>query len=241
MKALVQTETEVHAALCDNFNTPETIKLLSDLIHKVHVYLKELGDKKPKAFLIRSIAVYVTKILKVYGLIDSDIGYTTSDIQAEAILTPVLNALTQFRTDVRNAARAKDTSKLLDLCDQIRDDVLPPLGIRLADTTTGSFWTLEDKEIIMKDVQLKRETERKKQEEKEAKKKAELERSKIPPEKLFIDQKDKFSQFDDKGIPTHDQEAKPLSKKARANAEKEWSKQQKEHEKYLQSLQNNNN
>lgn len=36
----------------------------------------------------------------------------------------------------------------LKLCDKVRDDVLPALGVRLEDRTDGSFlWKLDDAEV----------------------------------------------------------------------------------------------
>ena len=38
----------------------------------------------------------------------------------------------------------------LQLCDKVRDDVLPALGVRLEDRTDGSFlWKLDDPEVTM--------------------------------------------------------------------------------------------
>jgi len=244
MSFLQKTKLEIHAALSDNFNTPLAIHALKELIHKTNKYIE--AEKAPKSNLLRSIGLYVTHIFKIFGLIDNqEIGYTTSDTNVENVVGPVLNALTDFRTQVRTAAREKDSQKVIAASDWIRDDALPPLGIRLSDLSDGtSIWKLDDKETIMKEVALKREAEKKKLEDKLARQKLEqerLEKGKIKPEELFVNQKDQFSQFDEKGIPTHDQEGKPLSKNALKNLKKDWEKQQKLHEQWKKSQETNGN
>jgi cysteinyl-tRNA synthetase len=39
------------------------------------------------------------------------------------------------------------------LCDELRDDVLPNLGVRLEDRTKGqpSLWKYEDREVLLKE------------------------------------------------------------------------------------------
>jgi hypothetical protein len=48
---------------------------------------------------------------------------------------------------------------LLELCDSIRDDALPPLGIRLVDDmkTGECSWKLDDPALLMKEIEQKRE------------------------------------------------------------------------------------
>lgn len=45
---------------------------------------------------------------------------------------------------------------------------------------------------------------------------------------------DKYSQYDDKGIPTHDPKGEELKKKDRQWAEKHWEKQDKLNKKFLE-------
>lgn len=46
---------------------------------------------------------------------------------------PYLEALGSFRATVREAARAANAPAVLALCDQLRDQTLPELGVRLED------------------------------------------------------------------------------------------------------------
>jgi len=191
------------------------------------------------------IASYITYIFKVFGLIDnSDIGYSTSDANAEATLGPVLDAFSSYRSQVREAVKQKDINKVLEISDFVRDDALPPLGIRFSDLPDGtSLWKLDDKDVLMKEVAQKREVELKKKEEKEKRIKEEKEKlekkqaqGKIVPEQMFLSETDKYSAFDEKGIPTLDKEGKPLSKNQLKNLQKAYEKQQKLHEDYKKEM-----
>ena len=46
---------------------------------------------------------------------------------------PYLNALSKFRDEVRAEARNKKAFEILSLCDNLRDNVLPDLGVLLED------------------------------------------------------------------------------------------------------------
>ena len=49
----------------------------------------------------------------------------------------------------------------------------------------------------------------------------------IAPEKLFVDQVDLYSKFDEQGIPTHNAAGEELSKNAIKGLKKDWEKQKK--------------
>lgn len=237
MNILQKTKLEVHSALSDNFNTPLAVNALKELVHKTNKYVDV--EKAPKTNLLRSVGLYITQMFKIFGLIDNqEIGYITSDTNVESVLTPVLNALTDYRTRVRSAAREKDFQKVMEASDWVRDDALPPLGVRLSDSTDGTtIWMLDDKATIMKEVALKRESDKKKLEDKLARQKLEqerLEKGKVHPKDMFLNEKDKYSQFDENGIPTHDNEGKPIGKASKA-LKKEWDKQLKLHEQWKKS------
>ena len=55
-------------------------------------------------------------------------GEEASGVSYEDTITPLMNALLKFRDDVK--VNANDGGKsLFKLCDELRDDVLPYLGI----------------------------------------------------------------------------------------------------------------
>lgn len=53
--------------------------------------------------------------------------------QFEENVMPHLMALAQFRNSVRENARELKATEILRLCDALRDEVLPNLGVRLED------------------------------------------------------------------------------------------------------------
>jgi cysteinyl-tRNA synthetase len=83
----------------------------------------------------------------------------------------------------------------------------------------------------------------------EAKRKRELEmkeaqrlkeeKMSIKPSEMFLKETDKYSKFDERGVPTHDQEGKELTKSSKKNVEKMYANQVKAYETYLKK--NNNN
>lgn len=46
---------------------------------------------------------------------------------------PYLEVVADFRQSVRDSARTLKANDILSLCDQLRDDTLPNLGVRLED------------------------------------------------------------------------------------------------------------
>merc|ERR1719296_154485 len=94
-----------------------------------------------------------------------------------------------FRATVRDKARDKNIGGVLKECDAFRDDVLPPLGIRLEDKTGGkSVWKLADPDELMKEreqreLEKKRKADEKIQAAAEKAKKDAL--NKLPPEEFM--------------------------------------------------------
>ena len=76
--------------------------------------------------------------LQIFGAVDKDtsIGFTQktdSNVNVEETVMPYLDCIADFRKSVKkNAAACKDM-EALKLCDQLRDDVLPFLGVRMED------------------------------------------------------------------------------------------------------------
>ena len=67
----------------------------------------------------------------------------------EEKIIPYLNALAEFRDSVRTSVREKkDPKDILILCDQLRDDILPELGVRLEDRESNFFFSEKEKRQI---------------------------------------------------------------------------------------------
>ncbi|KAK2702659.1 hypothetical protein QYM36_018734 [Artemia franciscana] len=108
--------------------------------------------------------------------------------------------------------------------------------------TETSSATIESPEILIKERDVKRAEEEKKRQEKERKKaeaaaketeKAALQA--IPPGDLFRKETDKYSQFDDHGLLTHDAEGKEISKGLKKKLLKKYESQANVYQDYLHS------
>jgi cysteinyl-tRNA synthetase len=167
----------------------------------------------------------------------------------EAVLSPVLDAFTGFRDSVRGICRTENNAtgrQILDLSDKVRDQILPPLGVRLEDRgDESSKWKLEDRETLMLEIARKEKDEKDRAEEKErlrslriAKEEEELRRGKLSPHDLFRsgEHVGRYSAFDDTGFPTSDVDGNPVTKSRRKVLEKEFGRQEKLHAKYLAAV-----
>lgn len=176
-EVLSQTEEDVHNSLADNFDTSSVLNHLSNLVSETNAYIQ--GNKDRKAFLVRKIAAFVSKILKVFGIQEGDSDLTfhsgaasagAAEVDRDVILAPYLTALAKFRQDVRAFAIAKKgAGDFLGLCDQFRDEVMIPLGVRLEDA--GEFpYKLQDAATLIAE----REQAKRKVKEAQLKKKEDL-------------------------------------------------------------------
>ncbi|XP_007571057.1 cysteine--tRNA ligase, cytoplasmic isoform X2 [Poecilia formosa] len=163
-------------------------------------------------------------------------------LQLESTVMPYLAVLSDFREDVRKIAREQKVTALLRLCDAVRDDTLPELGVRLEDHEgQPTVVKLVDKETLLREREEKKkmEEEKKRKKEEAARKKqeqemAKLAKMKVPPCEMFRSETDKYSRFDDTGFPTHDAEGKELSKGQAKKLRKLFEAQEKLHSEYLQ-------
>ena len=119
---------------------------------------------------------------------------------------PFLTALADFRDGIRREAIPIKATNILKICDSLRDDVLPELGVRLEDKENEpTVIKLVDKNELLKEREEKKLAEEKKKAEK-ARKKAEAEakqaeleaKKRIKPSEMFKSETDKYSKFDDK-------------------------------------------
>uniref|UniRef100_A0A7N8YLM7 Cysteine--tRNA ligase, cytoplasmic n=1 Tax=Mastacembelus armatus TaxID=205130 RepID=A0A7N8YLM7_9TELE len=227
----------VHEALCDNMDTRTAMEEMRVLVSQSNSYIasRKSARLRPNRMLVESIAVYLTNMLKIFGAVEGSdaIGFPMGG-QSHSIDTPVILSLFMV--------------ELLELCDVVRDDTLPELGVRLEDheglPTVVKF---VDREILLKEREEKKkmEEEKKKKKEEAARKKqeqemAKLAKMKIPPCEMFRTETDKYSKFDETGFPTHDAEGKELSKGQAKKLRKLYEAQEKLHDEYLQMNQNGN-
>ncbi|XP_018410941.1 PREDICTED: cysteine--tRNA ligase, cytoplasmic [Nanorana parkeri] len=249
-------KASIHAALCDNIDTRTVMEEMRSLVSQCNSYIasKKATKQLPNRMLLESISTYLTSMLKVFGAIEGEepigfpVGGTGQNINLESTVMPYLQILSQFREGVRQIARENKVLGVLKLCDALRDDVLPELGVRLEDHEgLPTVVKLVDKETLLKEREEKKmaEEEKKRKKEEAARKKqeqeaAKLSKMKICPSELFKTETDKYSKFDENGFPTHDTEGKELSKGQAKKLRKLYDAQEKLYKEYLQMVQNGN-
>ncbi|KAF7656585.1 hypothetical protein LDENG_00039360 [Lucifuga dentata] len=247
-------KSAIHEALCDNMDTRTAMEEMRALVSQSNTYIasRKNAKLKPNRMLLESIAAYLTSMLKVFGAIEGSepigfpVGGQSLNIDLESTVMPYLTVLSDFREGVRKIAREQKVTELLQLCDTVRDDTLPELGVRLEDHEgLPTVVKLVDKETLMKEREEKKkmEEEKRKKKEEAARKKqeqemAKLAKMKIPPCDMFLTETDKFSKFDETGFPTHDAEGKEISKGQAKKLRKLYEAQEKLHNEYLHMNQN---
>ena len=259
--ALAKAQTAVHRALLDNFDTPTAMGALLELVRRVNEYASGCNAADParsaRVLLVQRCAQYVTKMLRVFGLIGSpadEIGFGAAGdsssssssgsgaTSSEAVVAPILDAWAQFRTDVRTRARELKDQPLLGLCDAIRDDAMPKLGVRLEDDGVAP-WKLSTPEEAMRLVRERRANERAAQVRRlEGRRRAAESDYKqwlgfsAAPEAMFAPAEFTIPARAADGsfvLPTHDAEGKEIGKGRMKKLAKQYENAKKGHEKYL--------
>lgn len=106
LRAQVAAQAEMHEALCDSFNTPRAMRVISDLIATYNT--------TPKAQITDETTIvaasWVTQMVRIFGLdgttdpSDPSIGWSGIDIPA--IAAPFVHPASALRDAVRAAAKA---------------------------------------------------------------------------------------------------------------------------------------
>jgi len=146
-----ESKDKVHSALLNDFDTPAVIYTLLDMIKMIDLYT--INNINIVSLIVRNCALYVTKILKMFGLIPSVsdmIGFPLSideEKQRQDFIAPIISALMDFRNRIKQLARDKFSRNLdtevLNECRELRE-IMPPLGISIEDKPDGSCsWKFE--------------------------------------------------------------------------------------------------
>nr|XP_010955107.2 cysteine--tRNA ligase, cytoplasmic [Camelus bactrianus] len=244
----------VHQALCDNVDTRTALEEMRALVSQCNLYMAahKAARRRPNRGLLESVARYLTHMLKVRpallraSFFPFPVGGPGTSLNLESTVMPYLQVLSEFREGVRRIAREHKVPEVLQLSDALRDDILPELGVRFEDHEgLPTVVKLVDRDALLREREEKRRAEEEKRRKKEdaARKRqeqeaAKLAKMKIPPSEMFLSETDKYSKFDENGLPTHDAEGKELSKGQAKKLKKLFEVQEKLHKEYLQSVQN---
>ncbi|KAH9946950.1 cysteinyl-tRNA synthetase [Amylocystis lapponica] len=254
--SLHQSQNAFRVALCDSFNTPDALGVLRELVSRTNVYINSRGASLDTS-VVERIARWVGQMLRMFGLGEgenTEIGWGQDraeeggSVDREEILMPYLRTLSTFRDGVRRLAIAKGDGALKDilaLSDKLRDVDLVPLGVALDDQEDGKALV---KIVSSADLIKARDEKRALVEAKAAKKAAiveaerqkrlqKLEEGRVPPHEFFKPPNvpaGTYGSWDESGLPLTDGEGKELSKNAGKKVQKEWARQKKLHEEFLE-------
>lgn len=246
----------VHKALCDNIDTRGALDVIRELITGCNIYIRDNANKVGlNKLLLRRIAEYVTDLLHIFGAIQGPrggLGFPLggaggadgSQQNVEELVMPFVKTMAEFRGSVREQARQLKAVEILKLCDDLRDEQLPNLGVRLEDKENGpAAIKLMSKEALLKEREQKKAQELEKAAEKERKRLEQLAlaeareaQKKVNPKEMFLKETDKYSAFDENGLPTLDVEGKEVSKGQVKKLQKLQQAQEKKYNEYLASL-----
>lgn len=220
LEEIQATPTLIHTAFCDNFNTPKAILALQNLISSLNSYINSY-QKNSKWVLLKNGSDLIKDSLFSMG-----ISYEEgSEQNLENDNSKMIDAVVEFRKNVKNAATDKNLEKIFMLCDSLRDKEMVEFGVKVEDIGTDSIWKLQKKEEILEEMKQKQEA---KNLSKEPKPKKEL----IAAEKMFHEDPtfNKFKKYklDDSGIPAIKENGEPIDKKDREFCEKQFKKRKEE-------------
>jgi cysteinyl-tRNA synthetase len=146
-----------------------------------------------------------------------------------------MTALSKFR-DLVKASADQGPKELFRICDELRDDILPHLSVRLEDRAKGqdAIWKYEDKAVLLKERAEKMIEKEKKEEEKRKRKEEEIRKKSTPASDWFkVMRGSEFTLYDEAGLPTHDAKGKEISESIRNKLKKEQNKHKEVYDKYV--------
>lgn len=178
---LLQTKKNVYAALADSFNTPKAVQELSTLIGATNTYMTH-NSESLKEPLLKQVTAYIEFVLKSFGMPESE---EEEKVNMEQAITPLMDIASKFRDRVKEAAGDKKLT--FQLCDQVRDEDLPHVGIRLEDKggNKPAVWKFADPKEILAEMKAKADKKQKAEDEKRAKKEAKDKEESTHPSEWF--------------------------------------------------------
>lgn len=160
LQQLNEAEEAVHEALLNNLDTPLALQHLMTLVSAANAYLTQCnasnGEQRVSRTVLQKVARYLTKMFKVFGVIEGTDSIGWQQGAGEDSTEPfnaVMDALVAFRDNVKNAARETGTVKsFMPLCDDLRDEQLSKVGVRLEDAPSGrATWKRDDPEALQRE------------------------------------------------------------------------------------------
>ncbi|KAG2377455.1 hypothetical protein C9374_009366 [Naegleria lovaniensis] len=252
----MELKQAIHEAICDDFNTPLVMDHISTIINMTNTLFFSKSSKDLLALdLLENTSHYIVGILNMFGLRlgmtarQDFTGETESDeeISKHPFASKIIALLVEFRAQVRKEALNSEPkpTNILHIIDELRDKKLKELGIRIDDRSSEkSMWRYDvtvksEKEQCLDGMQSEKPQHNEQHQQQLAQRQQEVEfKLTIPLEQYFKQMPQhankNYSQFNESGIPTHDQEGQPLSKSAIKKLTKELEKHAEFLEKHSQ-------
>ncbi|KAL3900809.1 MAG: hypothetical protein SGPRY_012387 [Prymnesium sp.] len=166
---------ETHKCLTDNFDTAGAMSALLAITDEAFTYKMkaEKEGRSPDALLLKRGAMYVTKMLRIFGVATQDeFGFPLSagGGNYEGNVAPFVDAIVRFRDEIRSVAKASSPpqservchdmmlalqTSLLTACDKLRDFKMAELGVKVMDGDDCGTWELADANKLRKERELK--------------------------------------------------------------------------------------
>ena len=124
-----ETRIDVDNFLKNDFNTPDAVNKLYNLVKVINIYVKN----EYKITIVRNAINLIKDYFNVFGItINNNSSNKESDI---------LDSLCKFRDNVRKYAFNNKQYEILKITDEVRDVDMPKINITLEDKSkTESIW-----------------------------------------------------------------------------------------------------
>lgn len=223
-ESILGAQERVHAALCDNFDTPTAMEALESCIASTNQYFIE--QALPKYPLLLRASDFVRDILSIFGVMDGNVSSDNTGNEA------LVEELVGVRDKIRELAGVSRDPSLLKLSDELRDDVFVKLGIKVVDgPKKAESWTIVSPDDLRKEQEQKASEKRNKELTKLENKRMVISKELSKFERLAGQSADErtvlfaqYSQFDEEGLPV----GGDISASKRKNLKKELEKFRKD-------------
>merc|ERR1712228_920567 len=230
----------------------ESEKYLQGVLDVITLYRADLVLLFRNKSEWKEYAVVVGKYKERMNVIQSEEEEKKSD-EISMRRNGLLQALVAFNENICKLTvnLEVDSSKaLIRMTDELRDVILPKYGVKIEDLegSNGSIWKLYEADVLLKMLSAtKNDKINKKLQSKINQIEKDLDnwnKKALEPLEYFKTLKDNdgnfmYSQFDDKGMPTHDSQKKALSKSKLKKLPKAFKKQEKAYKQYQEKIKKN--
>ena len=128
-----ETRIDVDNFLKNDFNTPDAINKLYNLVKVINIYVKD----NFKITIVRNAINLIKDYFNVFGI---SLNINKSSKESE-----IMNSFCEFRDNVRSYAFSNKQFDILKLTDKVRDSSMPKLNITIEDKSkTESTWRYQN-------------------------------------------------------------------------------------------------